>query len=492
MTRRLICVLLLLVLVGSAATPAGEEQVCTQCGAPLDPGALFCTQCGTRVEVAGEEGPAAVQREGPRASVVQVIAAHDKEMTSAFTAIAYGQNIEVPSILGSAFAVGEGEFVTDAGLLMGAKEIALRAPGRRATPARVVGIDRMIGIGLLAADLPGVPPLQQRTGGLPRVGESLTAIGFPSARRASTELAGSQGVVSGLHRTGLRIHPIEDYIQTDASLPDGFAGGPMVDAEGRVIGMSTAWMIGSTQVLGPRVGIGVAIPLPWVSQGLDWIRAGSPARPWMGIHLVPASDEERAANRLPPEVHWIVNVVFPGSPAEEAGLKKGEGILRIQGKDPETLSKTHKRLLAARPGDTWVLDMARGKEIRSANLTLSPRPERPRIKGIDALQFYGGLEVAAKGRSVLTVTRVLPRSEAAQAGVVPGDVLRSMLVKKDLRRAERRTARWRAVRNLADLERWVANGYSDLDFFIGLRFRCRDGETRRLYLREFLSPTGAL
>jgi hypothetical protein len=185
-------------------------------------------------------------------------------------------------------------------------------------------------------------------------------------------------------------------------------------------------------------------------------------------------------------------MIFPGSPAEAAGLKRGDGLAKIQGQEPSTLAEMHDRLLLARPGETLNLEVARGAERLPVTVRLSARPDRARLEGADALLFFGGLEIAPRGPSALAVTRVLRGTPASDAKVVPGDVLQSLLVKKDLQHAERQTAWWRSARDLEDLQRLVANGYSDLDFFLGLRFRGKDGTKRDMYLWEILTASDAL
>src|SRR5436309_5766409 len=104
--------------------PYASDQVCPRCGAPIEPGAAFCSRCGQKLDGAGKV-MAAEAHSDPARSVVQVVAAHDKELTSTFGDIAYRSGVTVSSILGSAFAVSSGTFVTDASLLVGAKEVTL-------------------------------------------------------------------------------------------------------------------------------------------------------------------------------------------------------------------------------------------------------------------------------------------------------------------------------------------------------------------------------
>jgi serine protease DegQ len=492
MMRRVVPVVLsavLLVLLLLAAAVA-DENVCPKCGAPLEPGAAFCTRCGTKIE-GGPARPAA-PREDIRRSVVQVVAAHDQELTSTLGAIEFGSAVKIDSILGSVFAVAPGEFVTDSGVLTGSRNVTLRTADGRSVPARIVGIDPMIGIGLLSADLLDVPVVKLRAGGLPRLGEGLTAIGFPSQRRAGQTLTTTAGIVSGLHRAELGVHPIEDYIQTDASLPDGFAGGPVVDAEDRVVGMSTAWVFGEIVVLGPGPGIGISVPVGWMQRSLDWIRAGRPPRAWIGAYTLPANPENRALYGLPENVRRVIEQVFPGTPAAEAGLKTGDGIVSLQGEEVSSLTGLHDRLLRTKVGERLDLVITRRGRTMPMQITPVARPDRARFTSLDTLRFYGGLELAPQGDKALVVRRVLPGSAAAEAKVAVGDELQSVLSKKDLEHANRDNARWRQARTSEDLDRLMEMAYSDFDFFVGLKFKSRGGARHDLYLSAILGPSSAL
>ena len=217
-----------LVLVAApipGAPPSGlaAQAVCPYCGAPLDPGAAFCGRCGRKIE--SGTAPAAQGSPDRRRAVVQVVTVHDSELTSTYASLVYESKLRIDSILGSAFAIAPGEFVTDSGLLVGAKDVSLRTSSGRSVPARIVGSDAMIGVALLKAELPDIEPLVLRDDQPARAGESLEALGFQSGAQANGEPIVSTGVVSGLHRGSQGIHPIEDYLQTDASMPQGLAGG---------------------------------------------------------------------------------------------------------------------------------------------------------------------------------------------------------------------------------------------------------------------------
>lgn len=490
MTRRRLYLMLALaiLLFPSVVLPAD----CPACGAPLDPGARFCTQCGRRLETATPAAPAATpEGGGPTASVVQAIASHDRLLTSAFGTLMYGEKIEIPSMLGNAFAVAPGEFVTDASLLVGARSLTLRTGGGRTVEGRILGIDQLIGVGLVAADLPGITTIPLRLASPPRLGEAVTARGY-SADRSSRQgdLASLTGVLSGLHRGGLRLHPVEDYVQTDATLPFGFAGAPLVDGSGAAVGMCTGYPVGRLVMMGPA-GLGFAVPAAWVDRAVRWVRSGSPTRAWLGLHIAAADDEIRRRHGLPAEIAWVVEDVFPDSPAASAGARRGDGVVGRDGRPIATLLEIQEALLDAQPGDRWALDLVSGRQPRTIQVTLGPRPPRPRLTPRDTLRYFGGFELTPRADS-LVVERVHPHSPAAAARIVAGDLLQSVMSAKDLDRPERFTARWRAVKDVDDLDRLVLLGYSDFDFYIGVGFKAKDGQKKKVFLGDVLTPLTAL
>src|SRR3989338_882109 len=156
------------------------------------------------------------------------------------------------------------------------------------------------------------------------------------------------------------------------------------------------------------------------------------------------------------------------------------------------LSRLQQRLLATKPGDPIDLEVTRAGEALSFSIRLSARPDRPRLAGIDALRFFGNLDLVPGDGEKLVVASVVPGSEPARLKIAPGDVLQSVLSKKDWSHGAKENSRWRSVRTVADLEARLETAYSDLDFCLGLRFRSRDGTKRELWLWEILTPTAAL
>jgi len=476
-------------LVSAGPLAAEDGSTCPRCGAPRRPGAAFCGKCGYRFT--GPPPPAAAAPEGPE--VVQVVVARDAELTSTFESIAHESGVRVASLLGVAFSIAPGEFVTDSGLLVGAKEVSLRTPSGRLVPARVVGADDLAGVALLSADVPGAQVLPLRTTPEARVGEPLTVLGVRSETPESTETVTTAGVVSATHRGGAHVHPIEDYLQSDASLPHGFAGGPWLDAKRQVFGMATGFVLASRVFLGPQSGMGYAVPADSIARSLAWIRAGSPVRAWIGACPVPADADLRERYKLPPQVPLVIDSIFPGSPAAApGGLRRGDGLLEVDGATLTTLAHLQTALLDRKPGESVRLLVQRDGGTAEVTLTLVPRPDRARLAGLDALRLFGGLEFSPEEGGRLVVDLVASGSHAAAEHVSIHDVLLSVLSKKDWLHGSKDNSRWRSVHDREDLETYLKTSYSDLDFCVGLRFRTRDGSKREMLIWEVLSPPSAL
>jgi hypothetical protein len=183
--------------------------------------------------------------------------------------------------------------------------------------------------------------------------------------------------------------------------------------------------------------------------------------------------------------------VFPNSPAAAAGLARGDGLLQVAGIAATSLPALQEHLLQAKPGDTVPLKIVRGGEPRDVSVSLQPRPDRPRLSGADALRYYGDLDIEARGDE-LVVRSVESGSLPAQVRIAAGDVLKSVLSKKDWEHGAADNSRWRPVKSLEDLESRLETAYSDLDFALGLRFKAKDGSKREIFVWEYLTPTPAL
>ena len=242
-------------------------------------------------------------------SVVQVVAIREGRPASGF------DGDDLPGVGGGTGFLWDaaGNIVTNAHVVSGARQVAVRTASGSALRAEVAGAAPNYDLAVIrvfsAGPLP--PPLPIGTSADLRVGQSVYAIGNPFGLDQSL----TTGVISALKRrmptAGGR--EVADVIQTDAAINPGNSGGPLLDSAGRLIGVTTAILSPS----GANAGIGFAIPVDVVNRVVpELIRAGRVPTP--GIGIIAAS--EAAATRIGAEGVVIVRTV-PGSPAERAGLK---------------------------------------------------------------------------------------------------------------------------------------------------------------------------
>jgi S1-C subfamily serine protease len=255
----------------------------------------------------------------------------------------------------------DGWVLTNAHVARAAGPLRLRLPGARAVRCEPAGTDERTDLAVLRADardLSALPLSDRRL----RVGELVLAIGNPLGFERSV----TTGVVSALHRNlpaegGV---VLEGLVQTDAAVNPGNSGGPLLDAHGRVVGITTAMLPWAR-------GIGFAVPAhtaSWIASVL--IAEGEVRRPFVGVSargedLDPASGA--AAGRA--RAVRILDVAA-GSPAAAAGLAPGDLLVHAAGRPVETLDDLVRVMVLGRPAAVAIEVLRRG-----ARLPLTLRPE---------------------------------------------------------------------------------------------------------------------
>jgi S1-C subfamily serine protease len=298
--------------------------------------------------------------------------------------------------VGSGFVVGEeGEIATNAHVVTEGEGEDLRRAGsvfvqfadRNQVEAEIVGVDPNSDLALLRVDPGGLAlrPLPLGSSASLQVGAPVAAIGSPYGEPQSL----SVGVISGLDRSieSLTGFSIGGAIQTDAAVNRGNSGGPLVDARGRVLGINS--QIRSTG--GGGEGVGFAVPVDTVKRVLAALRRDGEIRyPFLGVQTTEVYPQLARRFDLPVEEGAWVQEVTQGGPAEDAGIREGEGTERFQARaflvggdvitrvhgtpvgSPEELSG---RLLDFRPGQTITLTVRRDGDERAIRVQLEERPE---------------------------------------------------------------------------------------------------------------------
>jgi len=247
---------------------------------------------------------------------------------------------------GTATAIRAGGYlVTALHVVARAEAITVRLPDGREMPATVVGRDPPTDLAVLkvAADLPPLPFAPE-----PALGAPVCAVG----NQFGLGLSVTCGVVSALHRSGTGFNPIEDFVQTDASVNPGASGGPLVDAQGRLVGVLSAIF---TKDADADIGINFAASVALVRRVTDdLIDHGRVIRARSGLRVVDLELAERT--RL---VGARVLSVAAGGAAEAAGLVAGDVILRVGARRIRRASDVVSALQLYRPGERVALSVTR-------------------------------------------------------------------------------------------------------------------------------------
>ena len=274
--------------------------------------------------------------------------------------------VRQPGGLGSGVIIRQdGVILTNAHVVGNARRVNVSLADGRELQGEVLGRDPTVDIAVVriaARDLPVAP-----VGDSDRleVGQAAIAIGNP----LGLERTVTSGVVSAVDRT-LRGTGLDGLIQTDAAINSGNSGGPLLDSQGRVIGINTAVLGGDPRR--PATGLGFAVPINLASDVAGQIlTTGRVLRAYLGIQHSDLEPEMAAQFRLPVREGLIVRLVGRGSPAEAAGLRPGDIIIRID-ETPITQGGDLSRVLRdRRPGSTVTISVIRQSGPATLRATLA-------------------------------------------------------------------------------------------------------------------------
>jgi serine protease Do len=315
--------------------------------------------------------------------------------------------------LGSGFVwSSDGIIVTNNHVVEGASRITVNINGGKQLPAKLLGVDPDSDLAVLKVEEKGLAAAPIGTSSDLMIGESVIAVGNPFGLSGTV----TTGVVSALGRSVPsqdQTRTFTDFIQTDASINPGNSGGPLLNIEGKVIGINVA-------IYAQAQGIGFAIPVDRAKKVIeDLLEYGEVHTAWIGAVTATLTPEE--AKRLGHNLQRgaVVVRVFDDSPAQAAGLRSGDVITAVAGRpvDSREAFSTATATLAA--GQTIALTINRGGDTRTINVRGG---ERPANLGLRILEAVAGLRVADERRAVV-VDEVVARSRGAEIGLQPGDLI---------------------------------------------------------------------
>jgi len=378
-------------------------------------------------------------------SVVQIVATgygFSTEKQSTDTALFEPQE----AIGAGVILTPDGYIVTNAHVVQGARKIRVRLPGLEApgtdpsqlhgpVSAKVVGIDRQSDLAVLKIDAANLPALELADSDQLKQGQVVFAFGSPQGLENSVTM----GVVSATARQVSDENPTT-YIQTDAPINPGNSGGPLVDVDGRVVGINTFILSES----GGSEGLGFAIPSNVVRNIFEQLKTeGHVHRGQIGVFVHTITPDLAEGLKLPRSHGVLLEDVTPNSPADKAGLKVGELVTSIGGKPVGDVKEFATLLFAYKIGQTAPIGVLRdGKEV-TVNVTVAERPDDP-LRFADLVTGPGnvvqrlgivGVNINAELKHLLPDLRIpsgvivaarTPSSVLLGEGPEPGDIIHSI------------------------------------------------------------------
>ena len=269
---------------------------------------------------------------------------------------------------GSAFFISkDGYLLTNRHVIDDASRITITLNDRRELDATLVGSDERTDIALLKVNGASFPELKIGDSNQLKVGEPVLAIGSPFG----FDYSASAGIVSAKSRN-MSGETSVPFIQTDAALNPGNSGGPLFNQRGEVVGVNSRIFSGT----GGYMGLSFSIPIDVAMDVVQQLKTnGKVTRSYLGVMLQDIDRNLADAYKLPKPEGSLINQVSPKSPAEKAGLKPGDVILKLDGNSISRTSDLIYRLNRIAPNQTIQLEVLRDDKIRTISATLSVAPD---------------------------------------------------------------------------------------------------------------------
>jgi len=330
---------------------------------------------------------------------------------------------------GSGFIIStDGYILTNNHVVGEADKITVKLAEGRELSAKLVGTDPESDIALIKVDSQGLPFLELADSDAIEVGEWVVAIGNPFGLSHTV----TAGIISATGRSNVGLTTYEDFIQTDAAINPGNSGGPLINLDGKVIGINTA-------IIGPggNVGIGFAIPINMAKAIYPQLKeAGSVVRGYLGVGIQDLTPDFIKAFGLDEDTKGVlVPEVQEGSAAEQAGLEAGDVIVEFNGEPVATAHELQNKVALERPGTKVKVVVLRGGKKKTFTVELGERPKAGAPVGsksqpLEKLGFRVtdltdelAKRLGYEGQSGVVVTNVEPGSVAANVGLAEGTLI---------------------------------------------------------------------
>jgi len=313
----------------------------------------------------------------------------------------------------------KGYVITNAHVVTGGDGFLVNLPDGRVAEGRLIGIDTPTDIAVVQADDLRVTAVKRANSDNLRVGDVVFAVGYPLGLEQSLSL----GVISGLGRSNSGTS-LQDFIQTDAAINSGNSGGPLLDSQGRIVGVNTAIL----SKAGGSDGIGFSVPSILAFQVADQlIEHGEVQRGSIGVTMARVSEKASEAVGID---HWdgaLIASVRPESTADFAGLQAGDVISSFDGRKVKSPNALRAWIGVAQPGKPYALTYVRENGVEKSldiEITAFKAPVVESLEQLGAsLRRATSDDNIPDGVNGIYVTRVREGSPAAKAGLQKGDVI---------------------------------------------------------------------
>ncbi len=320
----------------------------------------------------------------------------------------------------------EGHILTNHHVIRNATKVVVKLSDRREFEAKVLGSDPKTDLALLEIGGENLPTAEMGNSDKIEVGEWVLAIGNPFGLEQTV----TSGIISAKGRANVGIAEFEDFIQTDAAVNPGNSGGPLIDMDGRIVGITSA-IASST---GGYQGIGFAIPINMARAVMrDIIKEGKVRRGWLGVYITDFTPQLAKDLGLTYTPGVYVEDVVAESPAAKVGLKAGDIITEVNGVDVTSATQLRSVIATTEVGTAVTLTYQRsGKEARVKPVVAAPDTSA-QFKGLQTAAALGMTVVnltralasryGYKGEQGVLVTKVEEDGIANQAGIEVGDLI---------------------------------------------------------------------
>lgn len=334
---------------------------------------------------------------------------------------------------GSGFIINkDGHILTNNHVVEKAEKITVTLADNQQVDAKLIGTDPQSDVALIKIDVEeDLPTIPLGNSSALEVGEWVIAIGNPFGLNQTVTV----GVVSATGRSRVGINEYENFIQTDAAINPGNSGGPLLNIHGEVVGINSA-LYSRT---GGYMGIGFAIPIDMVkSIEAQLQKHGKVTRGWLGVAIQDIDENLAESFGLDKAEGILVSETQADSPADEAGIKQGDILLKLEGIALKDVNDLRNKIALIIPGTEVSIQLVRDGKPMELQVKIGEQPadfgriaQNKSISG--SLSTYGlavqeltselAEQLGYQGRSGVIISEVEPGSAAEQSGLKPGQLI---------------------------------------------------------------------